>query len=274
MLLALSLSLIATVSKIVTSSDVFFPPKRFTGEESISNCTRERSTSVRPENLSASAQRDAGDNFAAAFATASDHRAGSHPIAEPAKRTSWHWIPAREAAESSAYLPRRAENGTRHSAEHSERFPAEYRSDPRRSSRSLRLAEADPWRAAPGRCSGSAPTAIASTPRRPLRRLRDRSSRAHPPARTLLPSAVREAKAENSTLVRPEQGGPQISVRAPRGKPPRRNQFPGCRRKPFPRHFAVAIGERSGDASTEGSSRLLERKVVRERPWIDPKSER
>ena len=32
--------------------------------------------------------------------------------------------------------------------------------------------------------------------------------------------AVLEAKAESSTVVRPEQGGPQISVSAPRGKPP------------------------------------------------------
>src|ERR1700676_1842043 len=33
-------------------------------------------------------------------------------------------------------------------------------------------------------------------------------------------SAVLDAKAESSTVVRPEHGGPQSSVNAPRGKPP------------------------------------------------------
>src|ERR1700675_76114 len=40
-------------------------------------------------------------------------------------------------------------------------------------------------------------------------------------------SAVLEAKAESSTVVRPEHGGPQISVNAPRGKPPARASISG-----------------------------------------------
>src|SRR5260370_25794315 len=43
--------------------------------------------------------------------------------------------------------------------------------------------------------------------------------RAHTSAHTS-PSAVREAKAESSKLVRPEHAAPQISVIAPRGNPP------------------------------------------------------
>src|SRR6266478_7061165 len=41
------------------------------------------------------------------------------------------------------------------------------------------------------------------------------------------PSAVREAKAESSKLVRPEHAAPQISVIAPRGNPPTKASISG-----------------------------------------------
>src|SRR5487761_184840 len=105
--------------------------------------------------------------------------------AAPAKRVFSHWAPDREPPEWSAYLPRRAENGTMHSAERDERFRRGCRSNPRRSNRSRAPAKANPSREGLVRYSGSEPRAIALTPRPPPRRNEDRNYRYHRSGRTL-----------------------------------------------------------------------------------------
>ena len=143
-------------------------------------------------------------------------------IPASAKRRFWHSIGAPARPAPWAYIPRRAAGGTRKSCEMrravaggvSPRSIATRPNPPPWISRSAALS------ACSALCAAADPEQRAPAARRRLRRMPGRKRPRHPPARTIPARAVACARIESSRLVRPEDAGPKISVRQPRGSPP------------------------------------------------------
>ncbi len=152
----------------------------------------------------------------------------STPALSIRKSNFRRWVAARLPAGRWAYVPRRGETGTRWSAGCGALLAPADRPDRGRSIRSLRFPAADPKRAelVPSEARQgmnflrNAPTAAAPT--RPSRRPQTagREHRWHPPPHKIPRAAVAAASAASNKVVRPEEAGPQISVRQPRGRPP------------------------------------------------------
>src|SRR5580692_10744924 len=153
------------------------------------------------------------------------------PAAIPTKRNSSRSIPAPAAPEPSAYLPPRAENGTRNPAAHAAPTAAQYQSSPRQSIQTLRPATANPSRAASAPHSGNAPTIISAIPLRPLPPNVDQTHRLHQSARKLLPVPCARSmpKAANSCV--PNTTAQKFPSARRAAILPSINQFPECRWK-------------------------------------------